>query len=58
MGIAVIGLTGADGGELKDASDPCIQVPAQNTQHIQEVHIVIGHALCDSRGARTRSTSN
>ena len=47
MGIAVVGLTGSDGGDLKNASQPCIVVPAQSTQHIQEVHIVIGHVLCD-----------
>ena len=47
LDIAVIGLTGSDGGELPDVSDPCIVVPAQSTQHIQETHIVIGHVLCD-----------
>lgn len=47
LGIAVIGLTGSDGGELPGVSDPCIVVPAQSTQHIQETHIVIGHVLCD-----------
>ncbi len=47
MDIAVIGFTGADGGDLRGASHPCIVVPAQSTQHIQEVHIVIGHVLCD-----------
>ena len=47
MGIAVIGLTGSDGGDLPGASDPCIVVPAESTQHIQEAHIAIGHALCD-----------
>ena len=47
MGIAVIGLTGSDGGDLRDVSQPCIVVPARNTQHIQEVHIVVGHVLCD-----------
>ena len=47
LGIAVIGLTGSDGGELREASDPCIVVPANSTQHIQEAHIVIGHVFCD-----------
>ena len=47
LDIAVIGLTGADGGDLAAVSAPCIVVPAANTQHIQEAHIVIGHALCD-----------
>ena len=44
--IAVIGLTGSHGGELPGVSEPCIVVPAQSTQHIQETHIVIGHVLC------------
>ena len=47
MGIAVIGLTGSDGGDLPGVSDPCIVVPAESTQHIQEAHIVIGHVFCD-----------
>ena len=47
LDIAVIGLTGSDGGELAEVSDRCIMVPAVSTQHIQETHIVIGHVLCD-----------
>ena len=47
LGIAVIGLTGSDGGDLPGVSDPCIVVPAKSTQHIQEAHIVIGHVFCD-----------
>ncbi len=47
LGIAVIGLTGSDGGDLAGVSDPCIVVPAKSTQHIQEAHIVIGHVFCD-----------
>ena len=47
LGIAVIGLTGSDGGDLPGVSAPCIVVPAKSTQHIQEAHIVIGHVLCD-----------
>lgn len=41
----VIGLTGA-GGRLKDAADIAIEVPSDNTQHIQEAHLVIEHILC------------
>ncbi len=47
LDIAVIGLTGSDGGALREVSDPCIVVPAKSTQHIQEAHIVIGHVFCD-----------
>lgn len=47
LDMSVIGLAGSDGGALPEVSDPCIVVPADNTQHIQETHIVIGHVLCD-----------
>ncbi len=47
LDVAVIGLTGSDGGDLRAISDPCIVVPEKSTQHIQEAHIVIGHVFCD-----------
>ncbi len=43
----VIGLTGKDGGALKELSDVAIVVPAQRTCRIQESHITIGHILCE-----------
>ena len=39
-------LTGLDGGELSKISD-CIMVPSNDTAHIQECHITIGHIICD-----------
>ncbi|VEJ21721.1 phosphoheptose isomerase [Neisseria animaloris] len=46
----VIALTGRDGGKiaalLKD-SDILLNVPHQRTARIQEVHILLIHALCD-----------
>lgn len=45
--IKVIGLTGGDGGKLKDAADITIVVPSDNTPRIQEAHITIGHIICD-----------
>ncbi len=42
-----IGLTGARGGKLARMCDLCIRVPSENTARIQEVHILIGHAICD-----------
>jgi D-sedoheptulose 7-phosphate isomerase len=45
--MTVVGLTGRDGGRLKDTADLCLQVPARNTARIQEAHILIGHILCD-----------
>ncbi len=46
MGIATIGLTGGDGGQLAGMVDCAIIVPSTNTAYIQEIHTAIGHALC------------
>ena len=42
----VIGLTGAEGGELSQLVDYSINVPSQVTARIQEAHILIGHWWC------------
>lgn len=47
MGIRTIGLTGRDGGRLKELADLCLVVPSNNTARTQEAHILIGHLLCD-----------
>jgi len=44
--ITVIGLTGGNGGKLKDIADLVIIVPSINTARIQEAHITIGHIIC------------
>ena len=46
-GIKVISLTGNDGGKLKRISDLNINVDSSSTQRIQEMHILIGHIICD-----------
>ena len=46
LGVTVIGLTGRNGGVLKDMADLSIIVPSDNTQRIQEAHITIGHIIC------------
>jgi D-sedoheptulose 7-phosphate isomerase len=47
MGIKVIGLSGQGGGDLAPASDIAIVVPSHDVPRIQEVHIAIGHLLCE-----------
>jgi D-sedoheptulose 7-phosphate isomerase len=42
--IPVLALTGRDGGDLRWMCD-CIMVPADQTERIQEVHILLGHIL-------------
>ncbi|MCY3730721.1 MAG: phosphoheptose isomerase [Rhodospirillaceae bacterium] len=48
--LRVVALTGRDGGTIAralSAADIELRVPAQRTARIQEVHILIIHALCD-----------
>ena len=46
MQIKTIGLTGQGGGQLAELCDVCICVPSSETNHIQEMHIAVGHYLC------------
>ena len=46
LGIKVIGLTGAKGGELANVSDVAIKVPETETYMIQELHLPVYHCLC------------
>ncbi len=45
--VTVIGLTGDSGGEMRTACDLCLCVPSQSTPRIQEMHIMVYHAICE-----------
>ncbi len=45
--VTVIGLTGESGGRMRTVCDLCICVPSKSTARIQEMHITIGHAICE-----------
>jgi D-sedoheptulose 7-phosphate isomerase len=45
--VKVIGLTGESGGEMRTECDLCLCVPSKSTARIQEMHITIGHAICE-----------
>jgi D-sedoheptulose 7-phosphate isomerase len=47
IGMVTIGLTGRDGGELAKIVDHSLNVSATSTPRIQEVHITVGHAICE-----------
>jgi D-sedoheptulose 7-phosphate isomerase len=47
MGLKTVGLAGMDGGELSKIVDLAVVVDSQITARIQEVHITIGHVLCE-----------
>jgi len=46
MGLTTIGMTGKNGGQLKELCDVAIQVPWERTLDIQERHLPIYHRLC------------
>lgn len=45
--VAVIGLTGESGGKMREVCDLCLCVPSKTTARIQEMHITIGHTICE-----------
>lgn len=46
LGIKVIGLTGAKGGELAQVADVAVKVPETETYMIQELHLPVYHCWC------------
>lgn len=44
--IYVCGVTGGDGGRLKDIADSCLIVESKTAARIQETHILMGHMIC------------
>ena len=47
-GTATIAMTGAGGGRCSALADVLLAVPSDCTPRIQEMHITIGHMLCDA----------
>jgi len=46
QGIKIIGMAGLKGGKLKDLCDLCLSAPSDSTSRIQEMHILMGHIIC------------
>lgn len=46
-GIYTIGLLGGAGGQAKQFCQIALCVPADDTPHVQELHIAVIHALCE-----------
>jgi D-sedoheptulose 7-phosphate isomerase len=45
IGLVRIGLTGCDGGKLRDKCDICVVVPSDSMQVIEDVQLVILHSI-------------
>lgn len=46
LGCATLGMSGRDGGAMNGVCDLNLVVPDTNTARIQEMHIMIGHLIC------------
>jgi D-sedoheptulose 7-phosphate isomerase len=46
LGCRTAALTGGDGGDLPALVDLALIVPSDETARIQEIHAILGHALC------------
>ena len=47
LGAETIGLVGNNGGKIKEVANLSIVIPSNDTARIQEVHITIGHIICE-----------
>ena len=47
MGMITVGLTGNNGGKMKDVVKYLIDIPSTDTPRIQECHMLLGHSICE-----------
>ena len=54
--IRTFGLTGFDGGKLRQIADDCIHVPLHDMGMVESMHLLVGHWLVDDLAARVNNT--
>jgi len=47
IGFSCIVLSGSTGGKMHEKADILINVPSDDTPRVQELHILIGHIICE-----------
>lgn len=47
IGFTCVVLTGSTGGKMAENADILINVPSDDTPRVQELHILIGHIICE-----------
>jgi len=47
LGMSTVAMTGEGGGKMTEYADFLLAVPSKDTPRIQEVHILIGHIICE-----------
>lgn len=46
-GVHAVGFTGSIGGKMTECCDILVKVPSTDTPRIQEVHMLLGHIICE-----------
>ena len=52
IGAKAVGITGRDGGKMAPLCDPCLIVPSQNMQIIEDLHTITMHAVSSALYSR------
>jgi len=47
QGVFTVAFTGESGGEMSKIAKLAIQVPSNDTPRIQEIHMILGHSVCE-----------
>lgn len=47
LGMITVGFTGETGGQLAEKCSYLLNIPSKDTPRIQEVHIMLGHIICE-----------
>jgi len=47
LGMITIGMTGDNGGMMKDKCKFILNIPSNDTPRVQEAHILVGHIICE-----------
>ncbi len=47
IGMITVGMTGKEGGEIAKMVDYSLNVSSNSTPRVQEVHITVGHVICE-----------
>jgi D-sedoheptulose 7-phosphate isomerase len=48
LGCQTLGMSGKDGGKMSEICDINLIIPSNDTPRIQEMHILLGHILCQA----------
>lgn len=46
-GVLTVAFTGETGGKMNNVADMIFRIPSTDTPRIQEVHMLLGHSLCE-----------